>query len=79
MNRVLAVFRKEVLDNFRDKRTLFFAFLYGPLLLPLLMVGPIAIGISKHSIDFDKSLTDEITNRKILKQLKADYAAARKG
>ena len=62
MNRVLAVFRKEVLDNFRDKRTLFFAFLYGPLLLPLLMVGPIAIGISKHSIDFDKSLTVYITN-----------------
>ncbi len=57
MRRFWIILRKEVYDNLRDKRSVFFAFLYGPVLLPLLMVGPIALGVKKHTIDFDKPKT----------------------
>lgn len=45
---------KEVLDNLRDKRSLFFALVYGPVLMPLLMVGPLLININKHDLSMDK-------------------------
>ncbi len=57
MKQFIAIFRKEVLDNIRDRRSLFFALLYGPLLLPALIIGPIALGVKKHSINFEQSQT----------------------
>ncbi len=54
MKQIWIVFKKEVMDNLRDKRSVFFALLYGPVLLPLLMVGPMAMGVKKYSIDFDE-------------------------
>ncbi|WP_370980774.1 ABC transporter permease [Agaribacterium sp. ZY112] len=56
MKAFLAVYLKELKDNIRDKRSIFFALLYGPLLMPLMLVGSIAGGISKHSINFDQDL-----------------------
>lgn len=54
IKQIFIVFRKEVLDNFRDKRSVFFALLYGPVLLPMLMIGPMAMGVKKYSVDIDQ-------------------------
>lgn len=48
MSSVFLVFLKECRDNFRDKRSLFFSFVYGPLLMPLLMLGPLVVMSSKN-------------------------------
>ncbi len=53
MSPVWTLVRKEVRDNLRDRRALFFALLYGPFLLPLMMVGPMLYSIDRHSIDFE--------------------------
>lgn len=52
MNPVWTLMKKEVRDNLRDRRSLFFALLYGPVLLPLLMMGPILYSMDRHTIDF---------------------------
>ena len=54
MKQILTVFKKELKDNIRDRRSVFFALLYGPVLLPLMMVGPLAMGVKKGAIDFDE-------------------------
>lgn len=56
------VYKKEVVDNFRDKRSLFFAFLYGPLLLPLLVLGPLASGIKSNTVNVDKLQSIHMVN-----------------
>lgn len=53
MSAVWTLMQKEVRDNLRDRRSLFFALLYGPFLLPLMMVGPMLYNIDRYSIDFD--------------------------
>lgn len=53
MSPVWILIRKEIRDNLRDRRSLFFALLYGPLLLPLMMVGPMLYSIDRHTIDFE--------------------------
>ena len=57
MSKILVVLKKELKDNFRDKRSLFFALLYGPLLLPVLMIGPLAIGVQKVAINHEQAQT----------------------
>lgn len=47
---VLTVFRKEVVDNFHDKRTLFSSLLFGPLFGPLLFALIISLMIER-SVD----------------------------
>lgn len=46
---VFTIFLKEVKDNLRDKRSLFFGLVYGPLLMPALMIGPIIFTVEKHA------------------------------
>ena len=48
------VVTKEVVDNLRDKRSLFFALIYGPVLMPLLMVGPLLVNVNKHDLSMDQ-------------------------
>lgn len=57
MSRFWTIVRKEIQDNLRDKRSVFFALLYGPLLLPALMIGPMIFTVHKHSIDFEQPQT----------------------
>lgn len=57
MNRFWSIVRKEIRDNLRDKRTLFFALLYGPLLMPALMIGPMIFAVQNNSIDFERPQT----------------------
>ena len=57
MNGIFTVMWKEIRDNLRDRRSLFFAFFYGPLLMPALMMGPLVFNVSKHLQDYDTGKT----------------------
>ena len=54
MRGVGIVLVKEVLDNLRDRQTLFYALLFGPVLLPLLLGGALVASVQQLSIDFDE-------------------------
>jgi sodium transport system permease protein len=56
MRTVFTVFRKEVLDNVRDRRTLMSALLMGPLFGPIIFVFLINLSIERSLSDVDKPL-----------------------
>jgi len=56
MRTLLTVFSKEVVDNFRDRRTLTSALLMGPLLGPMLFAFIINLSIERSLSDIDSSL-----------------------
>lgn len=56
MRTPVTVFKKEVLDNFRDRRTLISALLMGPLFGPLLFAFVINLSIARSLSDVDKTL-----------------------
>jgi len=56
MQTLLAVFRKEVIDNFRDRRTLASALLMGPLLGPVLFAFIINLSIERSLSDADQPM-----------------------
>jgi len=53
---IFTVFRKEVVDNFRDRRTLASALLMGPLFGPLLFAFVINLSIERSLSDVEKTL-----------------------
>jgi sodium transport system permease protein len=57
MRTLLTVFRKEVVDNFRDRRTLASALLMGPLLGPMLFAFVINLSIERSLSSVDDSMT----------------------
>lgn len=56
MHESLVVFAKEVLDNFRDRRTLMSALVFGPLLGPLVFAGMVTLMLQLNLSDLDKPL-----------------------
>ncbi len=56
MQTLLTVFKKEVIDNFRDRRTLASALLMGPLLGPMLFAFIINLSIERSLSDVDKPM-----------------------
>jgi sodium transport system permease protein len=56
MRTVLTVFSKEVVDNFRDRRTLVTALLMGPLLGPMLFAFVISLSIERSLSDADSTM-----------------------
>lgn len=50
---ILVIMVKEIIDNLRDRQTLFYALLFGPILMPLLLGGSLALTFKQLSIDFD--------------------------
>jgi sodium transport system permease protein len=56
MRTLFTVFKKEVVDNFRDRRTLASALLMGPLLGPMLFAFVINLSIERSLSDVDKSM-----------------------
>jgi len=56
MRTLLTVFRKEVVDNFRDRRTLASALLMGPLFGPLLFAFIINLSIERSLDDLERSM-----------------------
>lgn len=53
MKQILTVVLKEIKDNLRDKRAFFFAVIYGPVLMPLMLVGPMVLGAKNNFINFE--------------------------
>ena len=56
MRTFLTVFAKEVIDNFRDRRTLASALIMGPLFGPMLFAFVINLSIERSLDDIDRSL-----------------------
>ena len=56
MRTVSAVFSKEVLDNLRDRRTLIFALLMGPLFGPILFAFVINLSLNQSLNDVEETL-----------------------
>ncbi|MBX2884877.1 MAG: ABC transporter permease [Granulosicoccus sp.] len=62
MRRIFAVFKKEVQDNLRDRQTVFYALLFGPLLIPLLITATLVGTVKQQSIDFDEISSIPVVN-----------------
>ncbi len=58
---MLTVFRKEVLDNFRDRRALSSALLFGPLFGPVLFAIIVTVVLSQAMSDAERTLTVPVT------------------
>ena len=56
MRTLLTVFAKEVVDNFRDRRTLASALIMGPLFGPMLFAFVINLSIERSLDDVDRVL-----------------------
>jgi len=51
---VLVTWWKEVIDNLRDRQTVFYALLFGPVLLPLLIGGALVASLKQATVSFDE-------------------------
>lgn len=51
---VLVILWKEFVDNLRDRQTVFYALLFGPVLLPLLIGGSIVASLKQATVSFDQ-------------------------
>lgn len=60
--RFFVVMIKEILDNLRDKQTVFYALLFGPILMPLILGGSIIGSLKQLSINFDQVSTLSVVN-----------------
>lgn len=56
MNALFTVMRKELLDLFRDKKTLYLSLLMGPILFPILILGLGKLATNRISTQVDKPL-----------------------
>jgi sodium transport system permease protein len=65
---------KEIRDNLRDRRSMFFTLLYGPLLLPALMIGPLVFNVNKFSVDTEQPLSVAVFGRERAPNLMAFLA-----
>ncbi len=45
---------KEIVDNLRDRQTVFYALLFGPVLLPLLIGGALVASLKQAAVSFDE-------------------------
>lgn len=59
---IFVVMIKEIIDNLRDRQTLFYALLFGPVLLPLILGGSLVASFKQLSIDFDEVHTLSVVN-----------------
>lgn len=51
---VLVILWKEIVDNLRDRQTVFYALLFGPVLLPLLIGGGLVASLKQATVSFDQ-------------------------
>ncbi|MFS8608480.1 MAG: ABC transporter permease [Gammaproteobacteria bacterium] len=75
MSVVGTVFRKEVLDNARDRRTLFSAFLFGPLLGPVLFTVLVNVLVSQTVATVDRPIHVPIVGAELAPNLVAHLSA----
>jgi len=67
--RFFVVMLKEILDNLRDKQTVFYALLFGPVLMPLILGGSIIVSLKQLSIDFDQVTPLAVVNAEMAPNL----------
>lgn len=51
---VLVILLKEIVDNLRDRQTVFYALLFGPVLLPLIIGGGLVASLKQATVSFDQ-------------------------
>lgn len=61
MNQLWIILTKEIRDNLRDKQSLFYALLFGPILIPMLLFGSLIQEANKQDIDFERPLELQVT------------------
>ena len=59
---LFVIMLKEIVDNLRDRQTVFYALLFGPVLLPLLLGGSLVTSFKQLTIDFDQVTTLNVVN-----------------
>ncbi len=67
--KAFVVMAKEIVDNLRDRQTVFYALLFGPVLLPLLLGGSLIASFKSVSIDFDEIIELHVQNEQRAPQL----------
>jgi len=50
---VMVMLWKEIIDNLRDRQTVFYALMFGPILLPLLFGGALVASLKQATVSFD--------------------------
>lgn len=61
MNLLVIIF-KEILDNLRDRQTMLYALLFGPVLIPILIGAAMVTSLSQFQIDFDEITELHVAN-----------------
>jgi len=57
MRGIFTVFRKEFIENLRDRRILLSALVFGPVLGPLMLAGLLQLSVSRGEATFEKPMT----------------------
>ncbi len=60
--KLLVVIFKEIVDNLRDRQTLLYALLFGPVLIPILIGGAMVTSLNQFQIDFEEVTSLHIEN-----------------
>lgn len=76
MNPIASVCRKEIIDNFRDRRTMFSTLAFGPLFAPLMFVVMIQIVVDRSVSAVEQNLTVPIVGIEAAPNLE-EFLAAR--
>lgn len=76
MNPIATVCRKEIIDNFRDRRTMFSTLAFGPLFAPLMFVAMIQIVVDRQVSSIEQQLTVPIVGIEAAENLE-DFLASR--
>lgn len=66
---LLVIILKEIIDNLRDRQTVLYALLFGPVLLPLLVGGSIVLALNQFNIDFDEVSSLHVKNAELAPNL----------
>ncbi len=69
--KALIVMYKEIIDNLRDRQTFFYALLFGPVLLPLIIGGSLVASFKQFAIDFDEVTELAVVNEQAAPNLLA--------
>ncbi|MBX2859548.1 MAG: ABC transporter permease [Cellvibrionaceae bacterium] len=69
MSALFHITLKEIKDNLRDRRSFFFAVIYGPIMMPLLMFIPVILGVKSTWIDLDSTTELQVVGAELAPNL----------
>ena len=76
MRALLTVFRKEFLENLRDRRTLFSALLFGPLFGPMLFGAMVSRMLKQSVLESDEPLRDHHLRRRARARISCAFSTS---